>query len=72
MYLHGPDVQVHVVAVEVVGDVAAEPRPGAEGLQLELGLAHVGGEEVELAQLLDPHSEHKHTRGQGDDNFTMS
>ena len=61
-----------MVAVEVVGDVAAEPRPGAEGLQLELGLAHVGGEEGELAQLLDPHSEHKHTWGQADENFTMS
>ena len=46
-----------MVAVEVVGDVAAEPRPGAEGLQLELGLAHVRSEEVELSELLNPHPE---------------
>ena len=30
-------------------------HPGRESLQLELGLAHVAGEVVELAQFLDPH-----------------
>ena len=40
-YLHGPDVKVDVMAVEVVGDVAPEAGPGLECLQLELGLTHV-------------------------------
>ena len=56
-YLHGPDVEVDVMTVEVVGDVTPEASPGLECLQLELGLAHVRGEEVKLAKLLDPHPE---------------
>lgn len=43
---------VHVVGVEVVGDVGIDPGPRLECLELEFGLGHVGTVEVELAKLL--------------------
>ena len=39
---HDPLVEVHMMRVEVVGDVRGLARPGLEGLELVLGLAHVG------------------------------
>ena len=53
--LHAPDVEINVVAVEVVGDVTAYTSPGLECLQLELGLTHVACKKVKLAQLLYSH-----------------
>lgn len=44
-------VDVDVVGVEVVGDVALLAGPGLEGLKLALGLAHVGVEVVEVAEV---------------------
>jgi hypothetical protein len=41
---------VDVVRIQVVGDVAVAAGPGLEGLQLELRLAHVTVEVVEVAQ----------------------
>ena len=47
---------VHVVRVQVVGDVAFLAGPGSEGLELGLGLAHVAVEVVEVAQGFGPGS----------------
>ena len=41
---------VHMVRVEVVGDVALLTGPRFEGLELEFGLAHVAVEVVEVAE----------------------
>mmetsp|Transcript_35275 Transcript_35275/g.112207 ORF Transcript_35275/g.112207 Transcript_35275/m.112207 type:complete len:332 (-) Transcript_35275:139-1134(-) len=49
-----PDVEVHVVGVEVVGDVGGLAGPGLEGLELVLGLGHVAGEVGEGPEVLDP------------------
>lgn len=45
-------VDVDMVGVEVVRDVALLAGPGLEGLELALGLAHVGVEVVEVAEVL--------------------
>ena len=39
---HDPLMEVHMVRVKVVRDVRGLARPGLEGLELVLGLAHVG------------------------------
>lgn len=41
---------INMMAVEVVGDITLLAGPGLEGLELELGLAHVGVEVVEVAE----------------------
>ncbi len=43
---------INMVAVKVVGDITLLAGPGLEGLELELGLAHVGVEVVEVAEIL--------------------
>lgn len=40
-----------MVAVKVVGDITLLAGPGLEGLELKLGLAHVGVEVVEVAEV---------------------
>lgn len=49
-------VDVDVMRVEVVRDVAILAGPGLEGLKLALRLAHVRVEVVEVAELLSPES----------------
>ena len=48
-----PEVEVHVMRVQVVANVAALARPAAKRVELRLGLAHVGTEETELPQTAD-------------------
>lgn len=43
---------IHVVAVEVVGDIALLARPRLEGVELVLGLGHVRVPVVEVAEVL--------------------
>src|SRR3989304_6357155 len=48
---HAPHVEVNMVGVEIVTDVARSTGPRAKRLQLVFGLAHVRREKAELAQL---------------------
>ena len=51
---HGPLVEVDVVRVEIVRDVARLTGPRTEGVELVLGLRHVRAEEGEPAKSADP------------------
>jgi hypothetical protein len=41
------------MAVQVKANITSGSRPSTEGLQLELRLAHIRREEIELPQFLD-------------------
>src|SRR4051812_26614594 len=48
---HAPHIEINMMRIQVITDVARTTRPGAERLQLRLGLAHERREKTEVAQL---------------------
>ena len=44
-----------MMRVQIVRDIRIDPCPGAERLELALGLGHVGREEAEIADGGGPH-----------------